>query len=129
MNHPEQPTERARQLRKNLTEVEQFVWAKLRSRRFAGYKFRRQMPIGPYIADFVCLEARLILELDGGQHMEQKQYDMARTQWLQSQGFEVLRFWNHEVLEDWETVEEEIYRRLEARRALLEKRNREKKRQ
>ena len=87
------------------------------------------MPIGPYIADFVCLEARLILELDGGQHMEQKQYDMARTQWLQSQGFEVLRFWNHEVLEDWETVEEEIYRRLEARRALLEKRNRGKKRQ
>jgi len=129
MNHPEQPTERSRQLRKNLTEVEQFVWAKLRSRRFAGYKFRRQMPIGPYIADFVCLEARLILELDGGQHMEQKQYDMARTQWLQSQGFEVLRFWNHEVLEDWETVEEEIYRRLEARRALLEKRNRGKKRQ
>jgi very-short-patch-repair endonuclease len=80
------------------------------------------MPIGPYIVDFVCLEARLILELDGGQHTEQKDYDTARTQWFQSQGFEVLRFWNHEVLEDWESVEEVIYGRLEQRRALLVKR-------
>jgi len=122
MKHPQEPTERARQLRKNHTDAEQFVWAKLRSRRLGGYKFRRQMPIGPYIVDFVCLEARLILELDGGQHTEQKDYDTARTQWFQSQGFEVLRFWNHEVLEDWESVEEVIYGRLEQRRALLEKR-------
>ena len=122
MKHPPEPTERARQLRKNLTDAEQFVWTKLRSRRLGGYKFRRQMPIGPYIVDFVCLEARLILELDGGQHTEQKDYDTARTQWFQSQGFEVLRFWNHEVLEDWESVEEVIYGRLEQRRALLEKR-------
>ena len=122
MKHPPEPTERSRQLRKNLTDAEQFVWTKLRSRRLGGYKFRRQMPIGPYIVDFVCLEARLILELDGGQHTEQKDYDTARTQWFQSQGFEVLRFWNHEVLEDWESVEEVIYGRLEQRRALLEKR-------
>jgi very-short-patch-repair endonuclease len=105
--------ERARHLRKNLTDAERLVWGKLRSRRFAGYKFRRQMPLGAFIVDFVCLQRRLILELDGGQHSEQLRYDEARTAWLNSQGFEVLRFWNHEVFEDWETIEEVIWRRLQ----------------
>ena len=103
---------RARRLRKNMTDAERFVWSRLRSRRFAGYKFRRQMPIGPYIVDFICLKRRLIVELDGGQHVEQRDYDDQRTGWLQSQGFDVLRFWNHEVFEDWETVEEVIWRAL-----------------
>jgi very-short-patch-repair endonuclease len=107
--------ERARQLRKNLTDTERFVWARLRSRRFTGYKFRRQMPIGPYIVDFICLERRLVLELDGGQHVKQMDYDAKRTRWLESQGFEVLRFWDHEALQDRETVAEVIWRRLEAR--------------
>jgi very-short-patch-repair endonuclease len=106
--------DRARDLRKHLTEVERIVWARLRSRRFAGYKFRRQMPVGRYIVDFVCLDRRLIIELDGGQHAEQVRYDTERTAWLSSQGFAVLRFWNHEVLEDWEVVEEVIWRRLQA---------------
>lgn len=106
---------RARRLRKNMTDTERFAWARLRSRRFAGYKFRRQMPIGAYIVDFVCLERRLVVELDGGQHVEQGDYDTKRTSWLQSQGFEVLRFWDHEVLQEWESVEEVIWRRLQER--------------
>jgi very-short-patch-repair endonuclease len=104
--------DRARELRKNLTDVERLAWRKLRSRRFAGYKFRRQMPVGRYIVDFVCLERKLIVELDGGQHNEQVDYDQARTEWLKSQGFEVLRFWNHEVFEDWGAIEEVIWGRL-----------------
>ena len=104
----------ARQLRKNMTDTERFVWGRLRSRRFAGYKFRRQMPIGRYIVDFVCLQKRLVLELDGGQHAERKQYDEQRTLWLQTQGFEVLRFWDHEALQEWEAVEEVIWRRLQS---------------
>jgi len=98
-----------------MTDTERFAWARLRSRRLAGYKFRRQMPIGPYIVDFVCLERRLIIELDGGQHVEQEDYDTKRTLWLQSQGFEVLRFWDHEVLRDWDAVEDVIWRRLQER--------------
>lgn len=105
--------DRARELRRNLTDVERLLWSRLRGRRFAGYKFRRQMTIGRYVVDFVCLERRLILELDGGQHSERKQYDAARTAWLNSQGFEVLRFWNHETLEDWDAVEEVIWRWLQ----------------
>ena len=106
---------RARRLRKDMTDTEQFAWARLRSRRFAGYKFRRQMPIGPYLVDFVCLERRLVVELDGGRHVEQADYDTKRTLWLQSQGFEVLRFWDHDVLQEWEAVEEVIWRRLQQR--------------
>jgi len=104
---------RARELRKKMTDTERFVWRRLRSHRFAGYKFRRQMPIGRYIVDFVCLERRLILELDGGQHAEQKQCDAERTLWLETQGFAVLRFWDHEVLQEWDAVEEVIWRRFQ----------------
>ena len=94
------------------------MWGRLRGRRFTGYKFRRQMPLGRYIVDFACLDRRLIIELDGGQHTEQVQYDAARTAWLHEQGFEVLRFWNHEVFEDWEAVEEVIWRRLQSEEPL-----------
>ena len=107
--------ERARQLRKKMTDTERFVWRRLRSRRFAEYKFRRQMAIGPYIVDFVCLEKRLILELDGGQHAQQVEYDAKRTRWLESQGSEVLRFWDHEALQEWDGVEEAIWTRLAER--------------
>jgi very-short-patch-repair endonuclease len=109
---------RAKELRQNQTEAEQFVWHQLRDRRFAGFKFRRQVPLGHYIADFVCFDRRLIVELDGGQHNEQsrKQYDAQRSAWLMSQGFVVLRFWNHEVYADWETIEEVIWRELQKAR-------------
>ena len=105
--------DRARELRKNLTDTERLVWAALRGRRFAGFKFRRQMPLGSYIVDFVCLDRRLVIELDGGQHTRQADYDQRRTEWLRSQGFRVVRFWNHEVLQDWETVAEVIWRELQ----------------
>ena len=100
---------RARALRNSMPEAERFVWTRLRDRRFAEFKFRRQFPLGNYVVDFICLERRLILELDGGQHTLQREYDADRTRWLESQNFRVLRFWNHEVLEDWETVAEGIW--------------------
>jgi very-short-patch-repair endonuclease len=88
----------ARQLRRNQTDAEKLLWSKLRNRALNGNKFRRQVPVGNYIADFFYLDAMLIVELDGGQHAEQQEYDQRRTHWLESQGFRVLRFWNYEVL-------------------------------
>ena len=92
--------ERAKQLRKDSTDAERGLWRVLRSRQLAGYKFRRQQPLGPFIVDFVCFEARLVVEIDGGQHGEKEQlaHDSKRTAWLQNENFRVLRFWNHEVL-------------------------------
>ncbi len=107
------PLDRARKLRSEMTETERFVWAKLRNRRFAQFKFRRQVPLGKYIVDFICFDRRTIIELDGGQHTLQREYDAQRTAWLESQGYCVVRFWNHDVLGDWETVEEEFWRRLQ----------------
>ena len=77
-----------------------------------GFKFRRQAPIGKFILDFVCLEKRLIIELDGGQHAVRQKEDHARTEWLNSQGFKVIRFWNHEVLKEVEAVKEIIVKHL-----------------
>jgi very-short-patch-repair endonuclease len=99
---------KARELRKHMTEVERTLWRHLRLRQFGGFKFRRQHPIGQYIVDFVCLEKRLIVEVDGGQHSEQVRYDTERTAWLESQGFSLLRFWNNQVLEETEAVKEVI---------------------
>ena len=107
--------ERARSLRKKLTDVERFVWTRLRDRRFSNFKFRRQVTLGSYIVDFICFDRRVILELDGGQHTLQREYYARRTNWLQTQGFEVLRFWNSDVTDDWETVEEVIWSKLHAR--------------
>jgi very-short-patch-repair endonuclease len=89
---------KAKSLRKQQTDAERLLWRQLRDRRFAGYKFRRQVAIGHYIADFVCLKYLLIVEVDGGQHLEQRRYDETRTRYLESQGFRVMRFWNNEVL-------------------------------
>lgn len=94
----------ARHLRKNLTDAEQHLWRHLRLRQIEEHKFRRQHPIGNYIADFVCIERKLIVEVDGGQHAEQLDYDAARTAWLEAQGYRVLRFWNNEVLQNIEGV-------------------------
>jgi very-short-patch-repair endonuclease len=102
--------ERARTLRKNLTEAEQRLWRRLRYRQIHGCKFRRQQPIGPYIVDFVCLEKRLIVEVDGGQHNERVRHDSSRDEWLRAQGFKVLRFWNNEVMRDVGAVADAIAR-------------------
>lgn len=103
---------KARELRKNLTDAEQTLWRHLRLRQLGGYKFRRQQPIGKYIVDFVCLEERLIIEVDGGQHSEQMAYDSERNTWLESQGFCIFRFWNNQVLEEIESVKEIIIKAL-----------------
>ena len=89
---------RARQLRRDSTDAEQTLWRALRAKHFAGLKFRRQQPIGPYIVDFVSFQAALVIELDGGQHDEQAERDETRTLYLNSRGLQVLRFWNNEIL-------------------------------
>ena len=94
----------ARQLRKNSTDAERRLWYQVRDRRLEGWKFRRQVPIGPFVADFVCADARLVVEIDGGQHGEREERDMARTAYLESCGYRVVRFWNNEVMADIEGV-------------------------
>ena len=98
----------ARNLRKQMTVPEQQLWAGLRKRQLDGYRFRRQTPLGRYIADFVCLEARLVIELDGDYHNNQQAYDRERDNWMQQQNFQVLRFWNHEVVHQKENVIQQI---------------------
>ena len=103
---------RARALRNTPTDAEDRLSQQLRRRQLAGFRFRRQMPLAGYIADFVCLDARLIVELDGGQHLEQLAYDQRRTEVLQGLGFRVLRYWNDEVLQRMPAVLEDILRAL-----------------
>ena len=98
----------AKSLRSNQTEAEARLWYHLRAHRFMGLKFKRQKPVGRYIADFVCCERRLIIELDGGQHSEQVTYDQRRDTWLRSRGYTVLRFWNNNVMQQLEGVLEQI---------------------
>jgi len=100
---PSLPIVRARALRASITNAERKLWYALRDRRFAGYKFRRQVPMGPYIADFICYSARLVIEVDGGQHAESAR-DGRRDRWFAQNGFRVLRFWNNEVLHNLEGV-------------------------
>ncbi|MBI4536781.1 MAG: DUF559 domain-containing protein [candidate division NC10 bacterium] len=102
----------ARSLRKEQTDAEACLWAMLRDRRLAGKKFRRQHGIPPYVVDFSCDEARLVVEVDGGQHAEAKRGDEARTALLQQRGLRVIRFWNNEVLGSTEAVLEAIWREL-----------------
>ncbi|WP_202334106.1 endonuclease domain-containing protein [Mesorhizobium sp. L-8-3] len=93
----------ARTMRRAPTDAEEKLWAELRDRRLDRIKFRRQVPVGTYIADFVCLDAKLIIEIDGSQHGE-PDYDRVRDAELKSRGFRVLRFWNDDVLRDLDAV-------------------------
>ncbi len=95
---------RARQLRNDMTEAEKWLWEKLRSRELDGFKFRRQRPIGPFVVDFVCLKKKIVIEVDGGQHAEELEQDKRRSEFLTREGYKVLRFWNHEVLQNGEAV-------------------------
>jgi very-short-patch-repair endonuclease len=97
----------ARALRRNATDAETKLWRALREKLPAA-KFRRQVPIGSYFADFVSHSARLMIEVDGGQHAERAEQDAARTRYFESQGYRVLRFWNHDVLENTNGVLETI---------------------
>ena len=103
-----QLSSRARALRRQSSEAERTLWKYLRAHRLKGYKFRRQVIIEPYIVDFACLDAKLIIEADGGQHVEQMAYDERRTAYLQSIGYRVLRFWNHEIFHETQSVLERI---------------------
>ncbi|TNF92457.1 MAG: endonuclease domain-containing protein [Gammaproteobacteria bacterium] len=98
----------ARILRRQASDAENLLWNHLRGRRLNGYKFRRQVVIEPNIVDFICLEAKLIIEADGGQHAEQMSYDNDRASQLERMGYKVLRFWNHEILNELQSVLEKI---------------------
>ena len=94
---------KAQRLRREMTDAERKLWSVLRDRRLEGAKFRRQQPIGPFVADFVCQEQRLIIEADGGQHAESVS-DNRRTQFLESKGYRLLRFWNHDIMSNLDGV-------------------------
>jgi len=103
-----QRVERARRLRRDQTDAERKLWGGLRDQRLNGLKFKRQVPIDRYIADFFCADARLIIELDGGQHTMTEEADAKRTAFLESCGYLVLRFWNNDVMKNMDGVLEEI---------------------
>src|ERR1700752_146183 len=102
----------ARVLRVNSTDAERRLWYYLRHRRLSGYLFRRQVPIDSHVVGFVCLRARLVIEIDGGQHTERLLDDLERTRCLARSGFRVIRFWNNEVLQRTEAVLESILEAL-----------------
>jgi very-short-patch-repair endonuclease len=98
----------AKRLRKGQTDAESLLWSFLRNRQLDGFKFRRQHPIPPYIVDFACVDIKLVVEIDGGQHADQRSADAKRTAFLESLGFRVVRFWNNEVLSNTDSVLEQI---------------------
>jgi len=97
-----QTSPHANRLRRNMTDAERKLWLALRDRRLDNSKFRRQSTIGPYVVDFLCIEARLIVEVDGGQHNEN--VDAPRSRFLEQRGYQILRFWNNDVMENFEGV-------------------------
>jgi very-short-patch-repair endonuclease len=101
-------------MRREATDTERKLWLLLRDRRLAGFKFRRQVPIGPYVADFVSFSARLIVEVDGGQHAESAG-DERRDRWFACENFEVVRYWNHDVLKNPDGVLTDLLSRLDQR--------------
>ncbi len=103
----------ARGMRRSPVKCEKLFWRLVRARQLGGFKFKRQVPIGSYIADFVCLERKIIVELDGDKHVERQAYDRERDAFLKAAGFRVLRFWNTELLESSEGVLEVVLSALE----------------
>jgi len=95
-----------------MTEAEKKLWLRLNNRQLAGHKFRNQMPVAPYITDFGCLELKLIVEVDGGQHADNRARDEIRTAYLQARGYRVLRFWNTDVMRNIDGVIEVIARTI-----------------
>jgi very-short-patch-repair endonuclease len=113
-------TNTARMLRKNQTDAERALWHRLRNRRLLGVKFRRQVPIKGYVADFAALEIKLIIELDGSQHIDNKEADEIRTGFLQREGYKVIRFWNNDVLLRLDDVLEFILQAVSCRQSDVE---------
>ncbi len=108
------PSSFARQLRHNMTEAERHLWHRIRLKQLDGARFRRQAPMGSYVVDFVCHDAKLIVEIDGGQHADRIGQDADGTAWLEAEGYRVLRFWNNEVFENLEGVLQVIHAALGA---------------
>ena len=106
------PTARSRELRLNATDAERKLWGQLSARKVAGVRFNRQFPIGPFICDFASRSAKLVIEVDGGQHAVDVEKDRARTAYLQARGYRVIRFWNNDVMERIDGVVSEIERVL-----------------
>ena len=104
----------ARNLRNNPTDSERHMWRFLRLRQLGGFRFRRQVPIGKYIADFACIEAKLVVEVDGGQHQDNER-DIDRDEEMEQVGFKVLRYWDNQVLQETQSVLEDILRALQSR--------------
>jgi very-short-patch-repair endonuclease len=104
--------DQAKKLRSNMTDAEHRLWYRLRAHRFEGYRFRRQVPVGPYVVDFACVGRKLVVEVDGGQHADNLR-DKARDDYLRARGFRVLRFWNNDVLTNTQGVLEMIFSALE----------------
>jgi very-short-patch-repair endonuclease len=102
----------ARELRNNATDAERLLWRSLRGRQLAGFRFRRQMPIAGYIADFASPDARLVVELDGGQHADRIEYDQRRCEVMADAGYRIVRYWNHDVLTRTADVLADIHRHL-----------------
>ncbi len=109
--------DRARELRRGLPPAEAILWRELRGRRFAGFKFRRQHPIGRFFADLACHACKLIVELDGETHLGQETRDAERTEYLQSHSWLVVRFWNTQIYDEREAVLEAIYQTCLSRAA------------
>ena len=103
----------ARHLRQDPTPAEKRLWSRLRRRQFGGFKFRRQHLLGPYICDFVCTEGRIVVELDGSQHLDEAPYDGRRNTYLKARGFRTLRFWNAHVMSELENVLDTIFTALQ----------------
>ena len=91
-----------------MTDAEIRLWTWLREKQIGGHRFRRQVPLGPYIVDFLCKKAHLVIEVDGSQHLVEAERDEHRTAWLESRGFRVLRFWDNDVLQQTDSVLERI---------------------
>ena len=93
-------TQRSRTLRRDQTDAERKLWRLISNRQLGGFKFRRQVPIDRYFADFACVEAKLVVELDGGQHAERADYDAERTREMELAGWEIIRFWNNQIMDE-----------------------------
>ncbi len=98
----------ARRLRRNSTDAERAMWRQLRDRRLQGHKFRRQVPFPPYVVDFLCDDAKLVIEVDGGQHDWNRAKDEIRTRFIEQLGFRVIRYWNNDVLSNMDGVLQQI---------------------
>ena len=115
MRTPEQLRNDVRRLRREQTPAEGLLWQNLRAKRLLGAKFRRQHPIGDHVVDFCCLRHRLVVELDGGQHIDEAEKDAVRTRRLEAQGYKVIRFWNHDVMGNLDEVLSTILKALQER--------------